>query len=153
MLHVAIPGRGALDLEHVVLDVNGTLTDRGRLVDGVGGRLERLRSTLALHVLSSDTYGNAADIAAGVGATFARVAHGAEKEAHVARLGAERTAAIGNGANDVAMLAAAALGIAVIGPEGTSAAAFGAADVLAGSVLVALDLLLDPTALAATLRT
>jgi P-type E1-E2 ATPase len=153
MLHVAVPGRDALDLEHLILDVNGTLTERGRLLDGVGARLAALRPKLALHVLSADTYGNAADIAAGAGATYRRVAHGDEKRSHVARLGAAATAAIGNGANDAPMLAAAALGIAVIGPEGTSTAAVAAADVLTGSILVALDLLLDPTALAATLRT
>jgi P-type E1-E2 ATPase len=152
MLHVAVPGRDALDLEHLVLDVNGTLTDRGRLLDGVGPRLTALRASLTLHVLSADTYGNAEEIAAVAGATYRRVEHGDEKRAHVDRLGAARTAAIGNGANDAAMLAAAALGIAVIGPEGTGTAALAAADVLAGSIVVALDLLADPTALAATLR-
>jgi soluble P-type ATPase len=31
MLRVAVPGAAELRLEHLVLDVNGTLTDRGRL--------------------------------------------------------------------------------------------------------------------------
>jgi P-type E1-E2 ATPase len=152
MLHVPVPGRAGLELEHLILDVNGTLTDRGRLIDGVAGRVHALRSRLALHVLSADTYGNAQDIAARVGATFRRVAHGDEKRAHVERLGATRTAAIGNGANDAPMLATAALGIAVIGPEGAGSAALAAADIVTGSILAALDVLSDPTALAATLR-
>jgi P-type E1-E2 ATPase len=152
MLHVAVPGAAELRLDHLVLDVNGTLADRGRLVDGVAERLRRVASVLALHVVSSDTYGTAEEIAAGAGATFRRVAHGDEKRAYVERLGPPATAAIGNGRNDVPMLRAAALGIAVIGPEGTSAAALAAADVVAGSIGVALDLLADPTALVATLR-
>ena len=152
MLHVAVPGAGELRLEHLVLDVNGTLTDRGRLLDGVAERLRTVGAVLALHVVSSDTYGNAEQIAAGAGAAFRRVTHGDEKRAFVERLGPAATAAVGNGRNDVAMLRAAALGIAVIGPEGANAAALAAADVVAGSIGAALDLLADPQALAATLR-
>jgi P-type E1-E2 ATPase len=152
MFRVPVPGQDALALEHVVLDVNGTLTDRGRLIDGVAPRLARVRSALAVHVLSADTYGNAEQIAAEAGARFRRVEHGGEKRAYLERLGRARTAAVGNGANDVPMLAAAALGIAVIGPEGTSSAAVAAADVVSGSILAALDLLCDAQALTATLR-
>lgn len=151
-LVVRVPGAADLELEHVVLDVNGTLTDRGRLIDGVAERLAVVRSLLALHILSADTYGNAEDIAAGAGATFRRVAHGDEKRAYVEQLGAARTASVGNGANDVAMLRAAALGIAVIGPEGANGGALAAAAIVAPSIAVALDLLCDPRAMAATLR-
>jgi P-type E1-E2 ATPase len=152
MLDVEIPGRAALRLEHLVLDVNGTLTERGALIDGVAPRLSALRGALALHVLSADTYGTAEGVAAGAGAAFRRISRGEEKRAYVERVGAERTAAIGNGANDGLMLRAAALGIAVIGPEGAAAATIGAADVVTASVLAALDLLIEPTALVATLR-
>ena len=151
-LHVPVPGADELRLEHLVLDVNGTLTDRGRLIAGVAERLRTAGALLTLHVVSSDTYGNAQEIAALAGATFHRVTHGDEKRAQVERLGAATTAAIGNGRNDVAMLRTAALGIAVLGPEGASAAALAAADVVAGSIGTALDLLAEPQALAATLR-
>ena len=152
MLHIAVPGGEDLELEHLVLDVNGTLTDRGRLIDGVSARLARVQERLSVHVLSADTYGNAEEIAAQAGAAFGRVAHGDEKRAYLERLGAHRSAAAGNGANDVPMLSEAALGIAIVGPEGASAAALAAADVVVGSILAALDLLCDPKALTATLR-
>ena len=35
MLMIAVPGERELRLEHLVLDANGTLTDRGALTDGV----------------------------------------------------------------------------------------------------------------------
>jgi P-type E1-E2 ATPase len=152
MLRVAVPGRHDLELEQVVLDVNGTLTARGRLIDGVATRVAEVRSNLALHVLSADTYGNAEEIAAAAGAKFRRVVHGDEKRAYLERLGATRTAAVGNGANDVPMLRTAALAIAVVGPEGANAAALAAADVVAPSILAALELLCDTQALTATLR-
>jgi soluble P-type ATPase len=48
----------------------------------------------------------------------------------VAALGADSTAAIGNGRNDAAMLRVARIGIAIVGPEGSASAAIAAADVV-----------------------
>jgi P-type E1-E2 ATPase len=152
MLRVAVPGAGELSLEHLVLDANGTLTDRGELIAGVEEAIGRLRGRLALHVLSADTFGTADALAARLGATFGRVQGGADKARHIERLGAKRCVAVGNGRNDVAMLEAAALGIAVLGPEGTAGAALAAADIVARSVQEALALLAEPKTLAATLR-
>lgn len=67
-------------------------------------------------------------------------------------LGVEQTAAIGNGRNDHLMLAAAALGIAVIGEEGASAQTILASRVVCRDIISALDLLLKPKRLVATLR-
>jgi soluble P-type ATPase len=50
------------------------------------------------------------------------------------------------------MLRVARLGIAVIGPEDAGAATMRAADVVCGSILDALDLLLNHQALVSTLR-
>jgi len=147
-----IPGRPPLALEHLLLDQNGTLTNRGALIDGVAERLARLRGRLALHVLSADTFGTLDELARQLGVESHRISTGADKRAFLHALGPRRCAAIGNGNNDVAMLDAAAVGIAVIGPEGASAAAVAAADVVCGSVLDALELLLDERVLIATLR-
>lgn len=151
-LVVDVPGRGRLELAHLVLDLNGTLSDRGVPIPGVAPRLAALRGRLELHVLSADTFGTLAPLAAELGLTARAVATGEEKARLVAELGAERCAAIGNGANDAGMLAAAALGIAVLGREGAAGAALAAADVVCTSIADALDLLLDERALAATLR-
>jgi soluble P-type ATPase len=50
------------------------------------------------------------------------------------------------------MLEAAALGIAVLGDEGLATEALQAADVVAGSIVQALDLLIRPARLVATHR-
>jgi soluble P-type ATPase len=76
----------------------------------------------------------------------------AQKAAFVERVGAANAVAIGNGANDAAMLAAAALGICVLGGEGAATSAWSAADVVAGDIRTALGLLLHPRRLLATLR-
>lgn len=59
---------------------------------------------------------------------------------------------MGNGRNDRLMLAEAGLGIAVLGREGSSPLALAAADVVVCSAEEALDLLLVPARLEATLR-
>jgi soluble P-type ATPase len=60
--------------------------------------------------------------------------------------------AIGNGENDVGMLISAAIGIAVLGEEGLASRAYQAADVISRSIGDALDLVLHPARLSATLR-
>lgn len=150
---VAVPGQGQLQLKHLLLDVNGTLTDRGRLLEGVQPRIRQLRSHLDIRLLSADTFGNLDDIADQLGHPMVeRVATGADKAALANELGATECAAIGNGANDEPMLNTVALGIAVLGPEGASPRSIAAADILTPTIGEALDLLAEPKALAATLR-
>jgi soluble P-type ATPase len=67
-------------------------------------------------------------------------------------MGAERVVAIGNGRNDRLMLEAAALGIAVIGDEGIAAEAASASDIVTRHIRDALQLLLEPRRLVASLR-
>jgi P-type E1-E2 ATPase len=149
---VEVPGGRPLELDHLVLDVNGTLTRDGRLLGGVADALAGLRDVVSIRLLSADTFGNAQAIADELGAAFERIEYGHEKRACVERLGAQRCAAIGNGRNDVAMLSAAGLGIAVIGAEGAALQALAAADIICTSVLEAFALLREPTRITATLR-
>jgi P-type E1-E2 ATPase len=151
-VRIDIPGGAKLELEHLLLDVNGTLSERGRLLAGMAERIARLRLQLELQLVSADTFGTLAEIASELGVPAQVVASAQEKLELIDRLGSARCAAIGNGANDAAMLSEAALGIAVLGPEGTSSAACAAADIVCRSGLEALDLLLEPRMLAATLR-
>ncbi len=152
MIELSIPGRGGYGLAHLALDLNGTLAFDGELIDGVAERLNALRPHLALHLLTADTFGLVAEIEAELQLSAVRVRSSGDKLAFVERMGPETVVAVGNGANDAGMLAAAALGIAVLGPEGLACQALQAADLVAPDVLAALDLLLHPKRLIATLR-
>lgn len=152
-LQLEIPGREPLAVEFLLLDVNGTLSDRGELLAGVAERLAELREQLEPRLLSADTFGTLTAIAMRLTAPAQTVAGGVEKLTVLRELGAHRCIAIGNGSNDALMLAEAALGIAVIGPEGCSSAALEAADIVCRSIVDALDLLREPRTLAAILRT
>jgi soluble P-type ATPase len=155
MLTIAIPGHESLRLEHLVLDFNGTLGCDGVLIPGVAERLHELSRQLNIHVVTADTFGNAAAALAGLPCELSILPvenQDAGKLARVERLGCDKTVCIGNGRNDRRMLKAAALGIAVIQREAASSETVIAADVVATNILDALDLLTQPTRLVATLR-
>ncbi len=154
VLRLTIPGRAELALHHLVLDVNGTLALDGELEEGIAPRLARLRELLEVHLLTADTHGRQAALDALLGLCAHRLQPGgeaAQKEAF-ARALSGGVAAIGNGANDVGMLRAASLGVAVLGGEGLCREALLAADLVCRSGCEALDLLLNPARLRATLR-
>lgn len=155
MLQIVIPGYNTLHLDHLVLDYNGTLACAGVLIDGVAERLGRLATVLRIHVVTADTFGTAAEALAGLPCKLTRLPEAAQdvaKLTFVEALGVGATACIGNGRNDRRMLAAAALGIAVLEGEGVAVEALQAADVLTPGINAALDLLLEPKRLVATLR-
>jgi P-type E1-E2 ATPase len=155
MIELTIPGRGTVQLDHLVCDVNGTLALDGKLIEGVARALGALRDRLEIHLVTADTHGRQSIIDQQLGVQAVRLVPGDEagqKAAFVRQLGAERVVAIGQGANDAGMLSAAAIGIALISPEGLAVAALQAADLLAGDILSALELLEKPLRLVATLR-
>jgi P-type E1-E2 ATPase len=155
MIELNVPGLGTLTLEHMVLDLNGTISLDGQVLPGVAERVAELSSQLTVHLLSADTRGLAADTARQLGVHLERVTpghEGAQKQQFVERLGRQKVVTVGNGANDRQMLEAAALGIAVLGSEGLAVASLSAADLVAGSIQDALDLLINPQRLLATLR-
>ena len=155
-LNLEIPGWGELRLQQALFDLNGTLALDGNLSNPVKERLYRLQDILTIYLVTADTHGTAADLAHEFGnIEIARIQRGDEaeqKSAVLDKLGAECTVAFGNGANDVLMLSKACLGICLMEGEGTSTRALLASDVLVRSAEEALDLLLRPARLVATLR-
>ena len=155
MIDLEIPGYGRLSLENLLLDYNGTLALDGRLLPEASTRLGALAELLEIRVVTADTFGTVAKELEGTGVEIVILQspdHTAEKQTILEELGAEKTAAVGNGNNDRAMLERAALGIAVLGEEGCATATLQAAQLVVPSIAAALDLLLKPGRLTATLR-
>jgi P-type E1-E2 ATPase len=151
-LRIEIPGRRPLVLRHLLLDLNGTIAEDGRVVAAVRRRLPALAELLDVHVLTADTFGTAAVQLARLPVRLEPVGSGRDKARIARAFSPEGVAAVGNGANDAAMLRLADLGVAVVGPEGAAGEAVAAADVVVARVDDALDLLLRPRRLVATLR-
>ncbi len=155
MLTINIPDYKELHIQHLVLDMNGTLARDGALLPGVKERLDQLKPLLTIHLITADTHGGGQEAALTLGIHFHKMTPGPggpQKLTLVKSLGAEQVVAIGNGVNDALMLKEAALGIAVNGGEGAASAAILAADIYHPDILVALGLLLSPDRIRATLR-
>ncbi len=155
MIELIIPGRGLIQLEYLVSDVNGTLALDGVLIEGVSQAIKSLSDRLEIHLLTADTHGRQAVIDSQLNLSAVRIQPGNEgeqKAAYIERLGAEHVVAIGQGANDATMLKKAALGICVLSAEGVALETLQAADIVAPDILTALDLLEKPLRLVATLR-
>lgn len=155
MIELSIPGRGELHIEHLVMDVNGTLAVDGILIEGVSKRIGSLRDRLSIHLLTADTHGRQATIDHLLNLEAVRIKGGREAEQkaeYIRRLGANRVAAIGQGANDALMLREAAVGICLISIEGLATETLTASDLLMPDILSALDLFEKPLRLIASLR-
>ncbi|MGD2251321.1 MAG: hypothetical protein PVF70_00225 [Anaerolineales bacterium] len=155
MIELNIPGRGVIQLKHLVCDVNGTLALDGRLQQGVAKALLGLSDRLELHLLTADTFGRQDEIDQRLGLKAVRLPAGNEleaKAAYVDALNPDQVAAIGQGANDAGMLKQASIGICVISPEGTAVEALTAADLFAPDILTALAMLENPRRMVAGLR-
>ncbi len=152
MISITIPGREKLQLTDAVFDVNGTLAVDGALLAGVAERLQMLSEHLSLHILTAGTHGNLAELERALDIPLRIISTGEDKARFVQELGPEHVIAFGNGSNDAAMLRLAAVGVAVIAGEGVSLLALRAADILAHGPLDAIDLVLHPKRLIATMR-
>lgn len=155
MIELNIPGRGTLQLEHLVFDVNGTLALDGQLLEGVPRLLRSLKDRLTIHLVTADAHGRQAVIDGQLDLTAVRLAPGdeaAQKAEYVRRLGAGHVVAVGQGANDAAMLKEAALGICLLSREGLAIETLGAADLVVADIYAALELLEKPLRIVTTLR-
>ncbi|SHH11575.1 ATPase, P-type (transporting), HAD superfamily, subfamily IC [Thermosyntropha lipolytica DSM 11003] len=156
MLQISIPGRDkTLHLKNILLDLNGTLTVNGVLQEGVRERIKILKNKFSIYLLTADTFGTGGMIAKELGIEVFKVGEvngGQDKLDFLKSLGKDETVAIGNGFNDVLMLEEAALSIVIIGGEGCAVEALLKADIAVTDINTALDLLLNPMRLVATLR-
>ena len=155
MIELTIPGWGVLNLEHLVMDVNGTLAIDGQLIEGVSRRITALRDRLTIHLLTADTNGRQTIIDQQLGLTAVKTTPGDEdlqKAEYVRKLGSDKVVAIGQGANDAEMLKQAHLGICVMSQEGVARESLLAADLIVPNIIAAFALLEKPLRIVASLR-
>jgi P-type E1-E2 ATPase len=155
MISVSIPGWGDLDIEYLVVDYNGTCAFDGKLKEGVKELMEKVARYIKVFIITADTYENIDNEGNTIGFSIIKVGKegsGKEKARIIRELGPEKIIAIGNGANDAMMLKEAALGIGVIGEEGSANSLIKEADLVVNSIADALNVVLHPERLVATLR-
>lgn len=125
MITITLPRTETIQLEHLIFDVNGTLAVDGHLIKDVWAIIQSLQKKIQIHLLTADTHGKQAKIDKQLDIKAVRIKKGQEAEQkaqYINLLGSQRTAAVGQGANDRLMLKEARIGICVVSPEGTAAA-------------------------------
>lgn len=146
---------GNYTIEHLILDLNGTISLDGRIIGGVKQKLEKLSQKLDIMVVTADTNKNAERLLVDLPVTIFIIQETQENDQKLGVVldkGKDRTVSIGNGRNDVSMLRESAIGICVLGGEGASPEAMVASDLVVPTINDALDLLLKTHRLRATLR-
>lgn len=155
MITIDLPRKESIVLEHLVLDYNGTLAIDGNIIEGVKERLKELSEKIKIHVVTADTFGkvkeNLKDVNCQVLIISSEIEY-IEKVGYIENLCEEKVIAIGNGRNDSLLLKEAAIGIAVIQKEGASYKTLMNADIVCTSIIDALELIINPLRIVATLR-
>ncbi len=158
---IDIPGFGRREICALLTDFTGTLSRGGKLAPGVKDRLVRLSAVIDIHVLTADTFGSAEKELAGIALTLHRLegeggGHDVQKRNLGRQFALRSCLVLGNGNNDRLLLASAreegGVAIAVDNGEGCATDALLNAHLFVTGAANALDLLIEPKALKATLR-
>ena len=146
MIQIDIPGWGNMEIETIVLDMNGTVATDGKIPAEVKAKI---------YVLTADTQGTASEEVKGLTVELVKIEEEGSingKFEFLKTINPERTVVIGNGNNDQLILKEAGLGIGVLGEEGMAVSAMKHADLIVKGISDALDLFMKPKRLMATLR-
>jgi soluble P-type ATPase len=141
------------ELNTIVLDLNGTLSVNGKLVDGVVERIGKLKELgYKIYLFSGDIRGTAADIAKALDIELKYASTTYEKDKLSRDLNFDSTVAIGNARIDIGTFKNAKVSIATLQGEGIHFGVLNNVDILVSSINDALDLLIEPKIFEATMR-
>ena len=155
---IDIPGFGKRHIRIAVSDYTGTHSLGGKIEPGVKKRLRELVTLVDLHIVTADSFGTAERELEGIAIPhkLRTARQDIEKADYVSQFHLQHVAALGNGNNDRLMLKAVkeggGLAIAVDNGEGCALDAMRNADLFVVGAANAIDLLLNPLRLKATLR-
>jgi len=148
-----IPNVGELELKTIILDLNGTTAVSGSIVSGVKERLEKLKDLgFKIVLFTGNTHNNADEIAKDLGIEWEYAKTGDEKKEKALLLEPETCVSIGNGLIDLELMKVVKLRIVTLQAEGVHVQTLINSDIVIPSILDALDLLIIPETLIATLR-
>ncbi len=156
-IDVKVPWGEKYKINHVVFDLNGTLADHGKIADTTMELLKKLAKETEVYILTADTHETAEELKKEI-KDFAQLVvlqsndHALEKAQFVHALGYRETITLGNGGNDYKMVQESVLSFGVIGGEGFYAPLIQKVDILVDSVDHAIEMLINPMKIVATIR-
>jgi P-type E1-E2 ATPase len=148
-----IPPNKKIEINTIILDLNGTLSVNGKIPLGVKNRLNKLKKLgFKIILFTGDQRGTASKICKKLGIDYKITFTGKDKEKEILKLNPNTCASIGNGKIDIGTFKHAKLSILTLQAEGISTKALPYTDILVLSIVDALDLFLNKDSLCATLR-
>ena len=146
-------GKEALNIENIVLDLNGTLANYGTVSDKTKALILELKALdYNIVIISGDIRGNASVIAKELGLKLLLGGDSEEKAKQMQQFDANTTAAIGNARIDIGTFQNAKISIATIQNEGIHTGILDYVDIIVPTIEDALNLFIETKALEATLR-
>lgn len=156
MISIDIPGKGKMKIDNLVLDFNGTIAYDGTIKDGIREKIQSLNEKdINIYILTADTYNLAKEQCADLPVElqiFDQDNAAISKREIFNKIDSQTTMTIGNGNNDVELFEESILSVAVVGDEGCAVKAIFSADIITNNIIDAIDLLLNPQRIKATLR-
>lgn len=152
-MQYTVPGVWEIQLDTIILDLNGTLTVHGVIPIGVKERIHSLRWLgYNIVLLTGDQRGTAKDICRELDINF-QIAKSLEEKANCSAVyDPERVVAIGNARIDIGTFKHARVRIATLQSEWIHTGIIEHIDIIVPTIVDAFDLLLDADTFAATMR-
>ena len=154
MITLQSSSQAKLEIEHLIIDYEGTLAMDGRVHPKAKDKINLLAKRLNIYILVKGEQEKAEEVLKRVKAKIIFLKEpepSAQKLEFLLNLGAPKTGVIGNGEDDVPMSKEAGFSMAIIGKEGGSGELIQSADLTFLTIVDALDFLLKPLRQKATL--
>ena len=150
---IKAPNNRTIEIENIILDLNGTLANYGRVSERSKELLQQLKQlNYNIILISGDIRGNASVIAKELDITLLLGANSQEKAQQMQLFDKEKTVAIGNARIDIGTFQNAIISIATLQSEGIHVGILKHVDIIVPSIEDALNLFIEPKALEGTLR-
>ena len=150
---IKAPNNRVLDIENIILDLNGTLANYGIVSERSKELIKALKElNYNIILISGDIRGNAANIAKELNIKIFLGENSEAKAIEVQKFDPNKTAAIGNARIDIGTFNNAIISIATLQQEGIHTEIIKHVDIIVPSIEDALKLFIDTKALEGTLR-
>ncbi len=148
-----IPNREKIEIKTILLDLNGTLSVKGKIISGAVKKIKKLEKIgYNIILLTGNQRGNADKLCKKLGIEYKICKNQKEKEKAILNLEPEHCASIGNSRIDIETFKHAKISILTLQKEGIHIDVIPFADIIVPSVVDALDLFIDKDSLIATMK-
>lgn len=156
-IDIKVPWGEKYIIKNVVFDLNGTLANNGEIAGTTEELLKELAKHARIYIITADTHNTAESLKKKIG-EFTEIIvlqsdeHDLEKARFVHTLGFRETVTLGNGGNDLKMVQEGILSFGIMAGEGIYAPLLSKVDIVVHNIDHAIDMLINPMKIVATLR-